>query len=140
MADTCFISSRSLSSSVSKHVADTAHGIDISHRGGKAGFIRVLDDKTLSLPDYPGNRFFNTLGNLLEDPTAGLLLIDFETGHILQLTGTCDIVSGPAQADWPIGAERLLIFHLQEWWFRENALSLRWRFGEYSPYLLFKQQ
>ena len=40
------------------------HGADVSHRGGKAGFVRLDDARHLTIPDFGGNRFFNTLGNL----------------------------------------------------------------------------
>lgn len=64
-----------------------AHGgMDVSHRGGPAGFVRVEDDM-LTVPDYPGNRYFNTFGNFLENPRAGLLFINFATGDLLHLTG-----------------------------------------------------
>jgi len=45
---------------------------DASHRGGRPGFVQVLDDRTLQFPDYPGNNMFNTLGNLVGHPRAGL--------------------------------------------------------------------
>ena len=49
-----------------------AEGVDISHRGGKPGFVRV-DQNTLTIPDFAGNRYFNTLGNMMLDPRAALL-------------------------------------------------------------------
>lgn len=60
--------------------------LDCSHRGGKPGFIG-LDGTLLSIPDYPGNSMFATLGNLCVDPRAGLCLVDFEAGRLLHLTG-----------------------------------------------------
>ncbi|WP_299500155.1 pyridoxamine 5'-phosphate oxidase family protein [uncultured Roseobacter sp.] len=68
-----------------------ADGVDVSHRGGEAGFIRV-DGDTLTIPDYVGNFFFNTLGNFLLTPKAGLIFPDFETGDVLMLTGTVDLL------------------------------------------------
>lgn len=67
------------------------HGLDISHRGGPAGFIGI-DGATLTIPDFKGNRYFNTLGNMLLDPRAALLFIDFETGSVLELEGSTEIV------------------------------------------------
>ena len=52
-------------------------GADISHRGGNGGFVRVVDARTLLVPDYAGNTMFQTLGNLQAHPQAGLLWIDF---------------------------------------------------------------
>jgi predicted pyridoxine 5'-phosphate oxidase superfamily flavin-nucleotide-binding protein len=66
-------------------------GADASHRGGRPGFVRVLDERTLEFPDYPGNNMFNTLGNLAGYPRAGLLFVDFERGDLLQLTGRVEI-------------------------------------------------
>lgn len=67
-----------------------AHGVDISHRGGPAGFVG-LEDGVLSVPDYPGNRYFNTLGNLLVDGRAALLFIDFARGDVLEVQGRVEI-------------------------------------------------
>lgn len=73
------------------------HGVDISHRGGPPGFVSVEGD-TLSVPDFNGNRYFNTLGNLLIDPRAALLFIDFDSGDVLELQGRAEILwnEGPA--------------------------------------------
>jgi predicted pyridoxine 5'-phosphate oxidase superfamily flavin-nucleotide-binding protein len=68
-------------------------GADASHRGGRPGFVRVRAD-SVEFDDYPGNGMFNTLGNLLEHPHAGLLLVDFEEGHVLQLAGRARIDAG----------------------------------------------
>lgn len=76
-------------------------GADASHRGGPPGFVTVKDDRTLQFPDYPGNNMFNSFGNLVVDPRAGLVFPDFETGGGLQMTGV-------AAVDWqPTGARRV---------------------------------
>lgn len=67
-----------------------AHGVDISHRGGAPGFARIEGD-TLVIPDLSGNRYFNTLGNLLLDARASLLFVDFASGAVLTLTGQTSI-------------------------------------------------
>jgi len=72
-----------------------AGGADASHRGGRPGFVRVLDERTLEFPDYPGNNMFNTLGNLLGHPRAGLLFVDFERGDLLQVTGRARVQWAP---------------------------------------------
>lgn len=86
-ADTCFIASTSRGLSDS-----TGHGADVSHRGGQPGFVGMDREQRLLIPDFPGNRFFNTLGNLEVYPRAGLLFIDFENGDILQLTTLAEVV------------------------------------------------
>ena len=70
---------------------DNAHGLDVSHRGGKHGFVRVLSDKMLVFDDYPGNNFFNTFGNLIVNPSAGLLIHNDQNGDIYMLTGRATI-------------------------------------------------
>ena len=66
-------------------------GADASHRGGDPGFVRVIDQHTLRVPDYPGNGMFNTLGNFEVYPKAGLAFLDLQRGRILQLTGEASI-------------------------------------------------
>ena len=82
--DTFFVASRS------RPEVGAEGGLDMSHRGGRPGFVGVHGD-TLAIPDFRGNRFYNTLGNLLGDPRAGLIFIDFASGDILQLQGTVTI-------------------------------------------------
>jgi hypothetical protein len=65
-------------------------GVDVSHRGGPAGFVQV-DGGSLTIPDYRGNRYFNTLGNLLLEPRAALLFVDFAASRMLQLQGTAEV-------------------------------------------------
>ncbi|HEY6547048.1 MAG TPA: pyridoxamine 5'-phosphate oxidase family protein [Vicinamibacteria bacterium] len=70
-------------------------GADASHRGGRPGFVRVIDERTLEFPDYPGNNLFNSLGNLAGHPHAGLLFVEFETGNLLQITARARVVWEP---------------------------------------------
>lgn len=96
-------------------------GADISHRGGPRGFVRV-DGATLEVPDYPGNRYFNTLGNLVLDPRAALLFIDFASGDVLELQGRVAI-------DWQRdgeAAERRWRFQCERGSLARAALPLRW--------------
>ncbi|MCZ4305660.1 pyridoxamine 5'-phosphate oxidase family protein [Zoogloeaceae bacterium G21618-S1] len=86
-----------------------AHGVDVSHRGGEAGFVCVRD-ATLSVPDYPGNRFFNTLGNLELNPWAGLLFIDFEARSFLQLAVRARLEWLPPSQTESKGNNRVLHF------------------------------
>ena len=79
-ADTLFIASR-----------HPEAGADASHRGGSSGFVRTLGPTRLTFPDYPGNAMFNTLGNLRSCPAAGLMLVDFASGRVLQLSGRASV-------------------------------------------------
>ena len=107
-------------------------GVDISHRGGRPGFVRV-DGATLTIPDFPGNRYFNTLGNLALEPKAALLFVDFRTGGLLHLNGEVEIIWDLAGMRAPLGAERLWRFTVTRAWRRANALPLHWDFGTYAP-------
>jgi predicted pyridoxine 5'-phosphate oxidase superfamily flavin-nucleotide-binding protein len=109
-----------------------AEGVDISHRGGKSGFVRV-DGDTLTIPDFAGNRYFNTLGNMLIDPRAALLIADFNTGDLLHIQGRTEIVWDVPQGERLAGAERLWRLHATRAWRRRAALPLRWSLGALSP-------
>jgi predicted pyridoxine 5'-phosphate oxidase superfamily flavin-nucleotide-binding protein len=109
-------------------------GADASHRGGSPGFIKLIDDRRLAFPDYSGNTMFQTLGNLVVDPRAGLLVIDFENGSILQLTGRASLDWDAARAAQIPGAERVVEFEVDEVVESANALRQSWSFREYSPF------
>lgn len=115
-ADTFFVASRS-------RAGLGNGGLDISHRGGRPGFVAVRGD-TLVVPDFRGNRFFNTLGNLLGDPRTGLLFVDFATGDLVQIQGTATIEWGEPRR-WTVAVERA--------WRRPAALPFDWTFGDYAP-------
>jgi hypothetical protein len=102
-------------------------GVDISHRGGRPGFVRVEGD-ALTIPDFQGNRYYNTLGNLLGEPRASLLFTDFETGDLLQLQGMVKIDWSAAATKLVEGAERLWHFEIVRGWRRHAASSLQWSF------------
>ncbi|WP_342724448.1 pyridoxamine 5'-phosphate oxidase family protein [Bradyrhizobium sp. B097] len=102
--------------------------VDVSHRGGKAGFVRVAADGTLTIPDFAGNLFFNTLGNILVNGKAGLVFVDFETGDMLQLTGDAEVILDSPEIAAFQGAERLWSFRARRVVRRRGALPLRWAF------------
>jgi len=121
---------------VASYVANSSdlvsEGADVSHRGGNPGFIRIDDKSTLTIPDYTGNFHFNTLGNFVENPKAGLLFIDFVSGHILTLTGTVEILWDSADTEFFEGAERLWTFTVDHGFWLKNVLPLRWDLQGYS--------
>jgi hypothetical protein len=118
--------------------SDVAHGVDISHRGGRPGFVRVERSATctlLTVPDFRGNFYFNTLGNIAANPRAGLLFVDFESGDLLTLTGAAQVIwDGPEVAAFT-GAERLLRVQVERGHYIRNAVPLRWSRPEYAPQL-----
>jgi ferredoxin-NADP reductase/predicted pyridoxine 5'-phosphate oxidase superfamily flavin-nucleotide-binding protein len=135
-SDTFFVASyvnSHVNSHVDKNSAEASEGADVSHRGGRPGFIRVDSATTLTIPDYLGNNHFNTLGNFAENAKAGLLFVDFERGHLLTLTGTVEILWDSPDTEHFDGAQRLWQFHIDHGRWIEQGLPLRWRMDEYSP-------
>lgn len=120
-ADTLFIGSGFLRG----ENAD-ANGYDASHRNGRPGFVHIDSSTRLRVPDYPGNQFFNTIGNLQKDPRVGLLFVDFATGDLLHLSGTATI-------DWQASkmgdalAQRSIDVDVNNVIARPGATRLRWK-------------
>jgi len=111
-------------------------GADVSHRGGHPGFIHVIDEKTLRIPDYAGNNLFNTLGNFHAYPRAGVLIPDFRSGHFIQLIGTPQIEWDRQHAQQTTGGtHRYWRLHVAGW--RQATLPAfpQRRFIDYSPFL-----
>lgn len=117
-ADTFFVAS-------SARTDEPTGGVDVSHRGGPPGFVRV-DGDVLTIPDYRGNRYFNTLGNLVSQPEAALVFIDFARGDVLHVQGTTEIQWDGPEVDAHDGAERLWRVHVERGWRRPAAFGLRW--------------
>lgn len=111
---------------------DGQRSVDVSHRGGQPGFVRIEGNR-LTIPDFAGNLHFNTLGNLLINPKAGLLFIDFNSGDLLHLSGRTEILLEGPQIEAFQGAERLWTFDVERVVRRPAALALRWRFDGMSP-------
>ncbi len=121
-ADTFFVTS-----------AHPERGLDSSHRGGRPGFVEVLDDRTLRVPDYSGNSLFNTIGNLLVDPKAGIVAPDFERHAVLQMTGNVEVVWGKSGRDAD-DTGRSWLFHLDELRQSKIPAAIHTHFVDYSPY------
>jgi uncharacterized protein len=126
-ADTLFVAS---------HAPGRAGGTDVSHRGGRPGFVKIEDERTLLVPDFAGNRFFMTLGNLQADGRAGVLFFDPARGDLLQLSGRAEIVWDGTELTAFAGAERAWRLRLQRGARRRAALPLRWEGSEASPFAL----
>ena len=115
--------------------AHSTRGADASHRGGAPGFIEVLDDRTLRIPDYSGNSMFNTLGNLRVNARAGIIVPDFERGRTLQLTGTAETLwNQDDPADRTGGTHRFLAFRITHWLELPLPPGVKTEFLDYSPY------
>ncbi len=103
-ADTLLIASRA-----AQLGNDPRAGVDINHRGGMPGFVSVLDDTTLQFPDYKGNSFYNTYGNILTDNRVGLQFVDFETGTLLNIKGTAELIEDINNGELPLMGRGLRI-------------------------------
>ncbi|SHL69022.1 pyridoxamine 5'-phosphate oxidase family protein [Phytopseudomonas punonensis] len=104
--------------------------VDVSHRGGNSGFVRGEADSTLTIPDFNGNLFFSTLGNIVLNGKAGLLFVDFATGDVLQLSGDAEVVFDSPEIGSFQGAERLWTFRARRIVRRPGAIALRWALRE----------
>ncbi|WP_415715911.1 pyridoxamine 5'-phosphate oxidase family protein [Roseibium sp.] len=120
-ADTFFIAS-----GYREKGENAAYGMDVSHRGGERGFVEVLSDRQVRFPDYAGNNFYNTIGNILLDPRAGFLFIDFASGSLLQLTGKAHIDWDSDEVTRFPGARQLVTLEIEEVIELPEALRLRW--------------
>jgi predicted pyridoxine 5'-phosphate oxidase superfamily flavin-nucleotide-binding protein len=94
----------------------------IQHRGGPAGFLRVLDDTTLGFVDFVGNRQYITTGNLAENPKAHLFLIDYAHRKRIKIWGEARVVEGDDQliaqlmpADYRARPEQVILFTVSAW-------------------------
>jgi predicted pyridoxine 5'-phosphate oxidase superfamily flavin-nucleotide-binding protein len=115
-----------------------AGGADVSHRGGRPGFVQASDAAgriLLTLPDFSGNNLFNTLGNIQAHPRAGLLFVDYANGHLLQLSGTAEIVWDGAALRAFAGARRLVRIGVERALWRPRAVPRRWSAPEFAPQL-----
>lgn len=113
-----------------------SEGVDVSHRGGRPGFIRVdAEGSRLTIPDFVGNFLFNTLGNLQLNPRCGLVFIDFSSGGLLHIAARGAVIwDGPEVSAYE-GAQRLIQFEVDHWQWVDGVLPLRWGPEELSPFL-----
>ncbi|WP_405012401.1 pyridoxamine 5'-phosphate oxidase family protein [Kitasatospora sp. NBC_01539] len=122
-ADTFFIASRA-----------PEHGADASHRGGAPGFVQVTAPDRIVWPDYFGNSFYMTLGNLQLDPACGLTFLDWESGHALHVSGTARIDWDEGRTKAVQGALRLVEFAVEQVVEVRDFTTLRWKFAAPSPF------
>ena len=124
-ADTLFVASR-----------HRDRGMDVSHRGGAPGFVRVVNPTRIRIPDYRGNSMFNTLGNLAVDDRAGIVFVDFEGGMLLQMTGTATLeFDQPDDARQPTGGTgRYWDFEVERWLEVAIRTPIAWQLLDRSPH------
>ncbi|MET3519199.1 pyridoxamine 5'-phosphate oxidase family protein [Mesorhizobium abyssinicae] len=94
----------------------------IQHRGGPAGFLKVIDEKTVGFADFTGNRQFITQGNLADNAQAFLFLIDYAHRQRIKIWGRARVVEGDAELTaslMPQGykarPEQVILFTVSTW-------------------------
>jgi uncharacterized protein len=102
-----------------------SEGVDVSHRGGPPGFAHFIDDRTFVIPDFQGNNFFNTLGNLRLEPRAGLLFVDLVRGDVLALEAEARAQAERHPLDGEAGTGRVVRFEVTRTRFHAGASRLR---------------
>lgn len=117
-ADTFFVASY-------VDLPDGERQVDVSHRGGEPGFVHISADGLLTIPDYAGNDLYNTLGNLVANPRAGLLFVDWRTGDVLQLVGDARVLLDSPRIEDFEGARRLWTVRPRRLLVRPGAVGLR---------------
>ena len=121
-ANTCFITS----TYTSEHTGNCS-GMDVSHRGGQPGCIGFDDHHRPIIHDYPGNSFFNTIGNLTVDSRAGLLFLDFSRGDAITLTMTAEVIWKTEDPTVCGDYDRVIRLSLNDGNIIRNALPYRWK-------------
>jgi len=129
-ADTYFVASSNPSEADGE-----ARGADVSHRGGRPGFVRVDDETTLTAPDFVGNFIFNTLGNWQIDDRAGLLFLDFERGALVYVAARTEVIWEGDELRAFTGAQRLVRYHVEKVIRVDDTLPARFTPPDYSPLL-----
>ncbi|KAF7357898.1 putative PNPOx domain-containing protein [Mycena venus] len=113
--------------------------LGMNHRGGRPGFMRVVpsDGRTVVIPDFSGNRFMTSLGNIEATPLASLTFIDFVSGDILYLTGGAENLVGDDALKLMPFQKTLTTVYATGYTLVRDALPVRQRNGtspEGSPY------
>ncbi|MEH6346887.1 MAG: pyridoxamine 5'-phosphate oxidase family protein [Bermanella sp.] len=128
-SDSFFVSSASLIKDKNEH------NVDASHRGGFPGFIKVLDNNRLLIPDYQGNSMFNTLGNIHVYPRAGIIIVDYENSRVLQLSGDAKILwDQEDDTNHSSGTKRFWELSVEKWQITKIPKGVEWNFQDYSPH------
>ncbi|KAF2429305.1 oxidoreductase-like protein [Tothia fuscella] len=118
--------------------SNSTKDMDTNHRGGPPGFVRLLANDIsgaqIVYPEYSGNRLYQTLGNLVTTSKAGIVIPDFETGDVLYITGTTEILIGK-DANTLLPHSNLAVkITITEARFVEKGLPFRGIVDEFSPY------
>jgi ferredoxin-NADP reductase len=114
--------------------SSTSEDMDTNHRGGPPGFVRILSDTEIVYPEYSGNRLYQTLGNLEVNPKVGMVFPDYETGEVVYLTGTAEILVREDAAKLLPGSNLALKITVSEVRLVKDGLPFRGVRRDASPY------
>lgn len=107
---------------------------DVSYKGGRPGFVRVLDDRTLVFPSYDGNGMFRSLGAILEEPRVALLFIDYAQPDRMRLQGRAQLTDDPELLASFEGAQLVVRVTVERVWPNCPRYVHRMELAELSPY------
>ncbi|KAH6638465.1 oxidoreductase-like protein [Boeremia exigua] len=99
--------------------------MDTNHRGGPPGFVRIISPTTIVFPEYSGNRYYQSLGNAYTNPLIGVTFPQYETGDVLYMTGTVEILVGADAAHVVPGTNLAVKIELTDTFFVAQGLSFR---------------
>ncbi|WP_025871990.1 pyridoxamine 5'-phosphate oxidase family protein [Methylobacillus glycogenes] len=103
-------------------------GADASHRGGQPGFVQIMNERVLRIPDYAGNSLFNTLGNIAVNRASGICVPDFNGQQLLQMTGNSRVLWDQEDPEGLTGgSHRFWEFEIEEWILRPMPQQLAWQ-------------
>ena len=118
--------------------ASFTNSMSTNYRGGPPGFVRLLNNTSssvrLAYPEYSGNRLYQTLGNLIMAPEAGIVIPNFDTGDTLYMTVKGEILIGKDASDLIPHFNLVIVFDVLDARFVQNGLAFRGEKGEFSPY------
>ncbi|KAI4940286.1 hypothetical protein J4E86_011091 [Alternaria arbusti] len=112
----------------------TEDDMDVNHRGGPPGFVRIISPTILAYPEYSGNRLYQSLGNLMLDPKIGLVFPDYETGDVVYITGTTEILAGTDASALLPGSNLAVTITISECRYVKTGLPFRGTKKTPSPY------
>jgi len=108
--------------------------MDVNHRGGPPGFVRIISSNQIVYPEYSGNRLYQSLGNLLINPKVGITFPDYESGDVLYITGMAEVLVGEEAAKLLPGSNLVVRITIDEARFVQCSLPFRGTRKIPSPY------
>jgi len=99
--------------------------MDVNHRGGAGGFVRVISSTCIAYPEFSGNRLYQSLGNLQINPKIGITFPDYGTGDVLYITGTTEILVGAEAEKLLPGSNLAVKIEISEARYVKQGLSFR---------------